>query len=114
MSWLLAVILSPLWLLYPLYLIGIQALYAKRGGWWRLFYVFLPFTKTAFVLDVAMNYTLLAAYTWDWPQPGEYTFSQRLQRLLYAGGRRASLAWFIKLWMLDWAAPGGLHIKVRP
>ena len=50
-----------------------------RGGlWWLL----APVAIIAWPLDVLLNYTVLAAITWDFPRAGEITFSQRLSRLV--------------------------------
>jgi len=40
-----------------------------------------PVAFVFLLLDVIANYTELALLTWDWPLPGEYTFSKRLARL---------------------------------
>lgn len=94
-------------MLWPLYIVGIQY---ERGGWWRLV---LPITCLAFILDVVLNYTELAFLTWDWPQKGEYTFSQRLARLLLDAGRRGTMARFIEHYMLGPFDPDGFHVKAR-
>lgn len=106
---LLLVALSPLWLLYPLYLLGIQWERARKGGWHRLWYLVLPFTARAFVVDVALNYTLLAIYLRSWPRKGEFTFTKHLERLLLDPGWRGHAAWFIEIVMLGWADPDGYH-----
>jgi hypothetical protein len=102
LGWVAAAI-GAMWLLYA---IGIQY---KRGGWCDLF---VPFAFAAFLMDVALNYTLLAALTWDWPRAGEYTFSKKLKRLLLGGDWRASFAYFIVRWMLNPVAPGGVHVAL--
>jgi len=97
--------LPALWLLY---VIGIQY---QRGGWWRLC---LVAAVPALLLSVVANYSLLAILTWDWPRNGEYTFSQRLARLVDAPGWRGVLAWPIARWLLDPFDPDGVHIKSKP
>lgn len=52
-------------LLWVLYVIGIQY---QRGGWWR---VCLVAALPAIVLNVVMNFTVLALITWDWPRKGD-------------------------------------------
>lgn len=52
----------------------------------------LPLYLLAFVIDIAANYTELALLTWDWPLPGEYTFSKRLPRLMQIDDWRGSAA----------------------
>jgi hypothetical protein len=94
-------------LLWLLYVVGIQY---QRGGWWRLCVVV---AVPALGLNVALNYTLLALITWDWPQRGEYTFSQRLERLVNAPGWRGLLAWAVAKYLLDQFDPDGIHIKPR-
>lgn len=93
-----------MWLLY---IVGIQY---RRGGVWR---VVLPVTIAALLLDVALNYTLFALLTLDFPQPGEYTFSQRLGRLVCGADWRSALARWVAKYMLDWADPSGQHIHPR-
>ena len=90
-------------ILWPLYILGIQY---ERGGWWRLV---LPVALAAALLDVALNYTELALLTWDYPRAGEYTFSQRLQRLQSAQGWRGSAARFVERYMLGPFDPDGFH-----
>ena len=103
-SALILILFSPL-ILYALYAIGIQY---KRGGWWRLV---LPVTGIALVLDVALNYTVLAVLTWDRPRHGEWTFSKRLKRLRFNIDWRGPLALFIAQEMLDPLEPDGQHVK---
>jgi hypothetical protein len=93
--------------LWVLYVVGIQY---QRGGWWRLCVVV---AVPALLLSVLANFTVLALITWDWPKRGEWTFSQRLARLLHAPGWRGLLAWAIARFLLDWADPDGVHIKSR-
>jgi hypothetical protein len=94
-------------LLWVLYVVGIQY---QRGGWWRLLLVVaLP----ALALNVVLNYSLLALITWDWPQRGELTFSQRLGRLVNAPGWRGRMALGVAKHLLDWADPDGVHVKSR-
>ena len=74
-----------MWLLY---LVGIQF---NRGGWWQWL---LPITITAYLLDVVLNYTLFALLTLDFPQRGEFSFSNRLSRLVNdLGWRGAAARW---------------------
>lgn len=85
------------------YVFGIQA---QRGGWWRLFY---PVTVFAFILDIALNYTLLSLITWDWPR--EQTFSRKLERLIKGTGWRRSVALWVADVLLDPFDPTGPHIR---
>jgi hypothetical protein len=61
-------------LLYPI------AIQATRGG---IFYILLPITIVAWVIDIVANYTELALLTWDFPREREYTFSDRCLRLIH-------------------------------
>jgi len=90
-------------ILWPMYIVGIQY---ERGGWWR---VVAPITVAAFVLDVALNYTELRLLMWDKPREGEYTFSQRLERLQLETGLRGKVARFIERYMLGPFDPDGYH-----
>jgi hypothetical protein len=89
--------------LFVLYIIGIQY---ERGGWWRLV---APVTVMFLMLNVLLNYTLLALITWDLPRRGETTFSRRLKRLQFDLGWRGKLALAIKP-VLDRFDPDGVHI----
>lgn len=64
-------------LFYPL------AIQYQRGGYWR---VLAPFTLLTALIDVVANYTELALITWDFPQKGEQTFSNRCARLIHQDG----------------------------
>ena len=61
-------------LLYPL------AIQYERGGWWS---ILKPLALVTAIIDVIANYTELAILTWDFPQAGEVTFSQRCNRLIH-------------------------------
>jgi len=52
----------------------------------------MPITLVTLVIDVIANYTELAFLTWDFPQEGEYTFSDRLARLKHNGDWRGVIA----------------------
>ncbi len=92
-------------LLWVLYAVGIQY---QRGGWWR---VFLLAALPALILNVVLNYSLLALLLWDWPRRGEWTFSTRLRRLQHNTDWRGVVAYYIKLHLLDPFDPDGIHIK---
>ena len=87
-------------ILYP---IAIQ--YERRGIW----YVVLPITFFAFIIDVIANYTELAILTWDFPRSFEFTFSQRLSRLKRMSDWRGKLCLPIAN-ILDKIAPSGKHV----
>ena len=93
-----------MWILYA---VGIQYL---RGGVWR---AVLPITLVAAVLDVLLNYTLFAIMTLDFPRRGEWTFTQRLGRLVtYANWQGKAARWTAK-YLLDWVDPRGQHVYAR-
>lgn len=87
-------------LLYPL------AVQYDRGGRWRLL---APLTLLTIGVNMLANYTELALLTWDFPQPGEHTFSQRLKRLVEDDGWRGVLARGIAE-ALNYFAPDGKHV----
>lgn len=79
------------------------ALQYERGHTWLL-----PIAALFFLLDVIANYTELALLTWDWPQPGEYTFSKRLSRLERLPGIRGEICKSVSDY-LNYFSPG--HVK---
>ena len=87
-------------LLYPL------AIQYERGGWWRLV---IPVTIVALILDIIANYTELALLTWDFPKKGEYTFSQRCQRMKLEDTWGGKVARFAEPY-LDYFDPDGDHV----
>ena len=91
-------------LLLALYAVGIQ--YQRGGLWWLV----SPIAIVAIPLDVLLNYTVLAAVTWDFPRAGEYTFSNRLNRLVKLDNRLGDDARWIA-GILNDLAPGHDHIK---
>lgn len=90
-------------LLYPL------AIQYERGGWWR---ALAPVTLFALLVDVVANHTELALLTWDFPERGEWTFSQRLKRLNTDPDWRGKLSRAITVY-LDYFDPDGWHIQER-
>lgn len=87
------------------FVVGIQY---QRDGLWR---VCLVVAVPTIILNVLLNYSLLALITWDWPRKGEYTFSKRLERLIHLPGWGGVLAWAVKIYLLDPFDPDGIHIK---
>lgn len=93
MTWMLFYLPLILLVVYPL------AIQYERGGKWRVLIVlYLP----AGVLDVLLNYTTLALYTWDFPARGEWTFSTRVRRLQYYPGWRGAIARLLKTYLNFW------------
>lgn len=90
-------------LLLPLFALAIQT---ERGGYWRVFVVFMP---PAMLLDVILNFTELAVLTWDFPRAGEWTFSVRLRRLMQRDDWRGAVARYLAK-ILDAIDPTGKHI----
>ena len=68
-----------------------------------------PLTLLTIGVNMLANYTELALLTWDFPQEGEHTFSQRLKRLVREDGWRGVLARGIAE-VLNYFAPGGRHV----
>jgi hypothetical protein len=95
-------------LLWPLYVLGIQYF---RGGLWRLL---APLTVAASLLDVALNYTLLAALLMRWPVKGDYTFSKTLGTLYADTGWRGDIAFYVGRKWLDPFDPRGIHVYAKP
>jgi hypothetical protein len=90
-------------LLFICYAIYIQY---ERGGLWNVCRLVVV---VGYFVDVLANFTELALLTWDFPRWGEWTFSQRLPRLIRQTGWRSTLARSIAR-VLDWLAPSGRHI----
>ena len=59
-------------------------------------------------IDIFLNYTWYALFTWDYPRKGEYTFSMRLERLVLNTDWRGKVARPIA-WVLNKIIPG--HIS---
>jgi len=89
-----------LFLLYPL------AIQYERGGFWRLL---LPITLITAIIDVYVNYTELALITCDWPKAGEYTVSDKLERIKNLEDWRGKTTRFFEPY-LDYCDPDGNHI----
>lgn len=105
--------LLAIYTLWPLYVFCMAMLRAKQEGKttvvaWTLAF---PLVISAVALDVLLNYTLFALLTWDFPKAGEYTFSQRLERLARGDGWRAKVAKWLAMSLLDPYDPSGKHIK---
>lgn len=89
--------------LLPLFALAIQT---ERGGYWRVFVVFMP---PAMLLDVILNFTELALLTWDFPRSGEWTFSVRLKRLIKRDDWRGAVARYLA-GVLNSIDPSGRHV----
>ena len=88
-------------LLFPI------AIQYERGGWWLLV---MPITLITMLVDVVANWTELSLFLWEWPQKNEYTFSDRLERLVHYQGWRGDIARYVAS-ILNYIAPSGKHIK---
>lgn len=95
--------------LFFAYAIGIQY---QRESWWQWARnVCLVIAGIAVLIDVLAEWTVLSLYLWELPREHEYTFSDRLERLVTETGWRSRIAWPIAL-LLNWIAPPGHpHIK---
>ena len=111
MIWL---ITFPLWAplaLLVAYTIGIQYERAGMGQGWG-WHAAWAMAGPALVADMILAHSLFALYLWDFPQRGEWTFSQQLARLIERDGLVGEVARYLKR-VLDAIAPTGIHIKPR-
>lgn len=108
---------APLWLpllLLVLYSIGIQ--YNRKGLPEPLVSICEMVAGIALVLDFILNWTLFSFYFWELPhlqigdQKTEWTFSDRLERLIFATTPRRTIARSIA-WLLNVIDPNHNHIK---
>ena len=74
---------------------------------WRWLY---PFALLTALIDVWCNYTELVLLTWDFPEAGEYTFSQRLVRL-QTGNRWQRFVARTIIPYLNYFDPGHVPVK---
>jgi len=90
-----------------------------------------PLIVIALILDVLLNFSVFAVLLWDFPKmelawvqrewlgytltmpkiSGEWTFSQRLNRLVRNDDWRGSVARWVAASLLDPYDPSGKHIK---
>ena len=107
------VVTSPL-LLAALYPIAIQY---ERGGWWQIFYlVAIP----ALIIDFIANLIPLSILLFEHPlkysptlHRTEYTFSDRLERLVFETNWRGPVA-RVTAKTLNTIAPSKVHIRNYP
>ena len=97
------------------YCIGIQY---QRDAWWLWVRCICAIVLTwALVIDVAANWTSLSVYFWEFPREPpdvdstEWTFSERLERLVLTDGWRGRIALAIARFLNRVAPPGHPHIK---
>jgi hypothetical protein len=90
--------------LFFAYAIGIQYQRESLPRWLRN--VCEVIAGFALLIDVAAEWTVLSLYLWERPRQHEYTFSDRLERLVTENGWRSRIAWPIAL-LLNWIAPPG-------
>lgn len=107
------VLLLCVYALWPLYVFTMAMLRAKEANLTTLTaWVFaFPLIVIALILDVFLNFTVFAVLTWDFPKKGEWTFSQRLNRLVLSDNWRGSVARWVAASLLDPYDPSGKHIK---
>jgi len=82
------------------------ALLGLAGRWYLL-----PVTVLAWIVDVVANYTTCSFIVGEFPRRGEWTFSQRLERLCVERSPEQQLYIQIAL-KLNRIDPTGKHIKV--
>lgn len=106
---LLAVLVLPFVVLWLRFVVAINY---ERGGWWRLL---VPMAIRAGALDIAMNYTLFALLMWDRPEPGEYTISKHMERLVSWKNKRGAVCRYAAKYFINpWDKVGGPHIPLPP
>jgi hypothetical protein len=108
---------APLWLLLlllVLYSIGVQ--YNRKGlPEWAVILCEMV-AGIALVLDFVLNWTLFSLYLWELPrfqlgdQKPEWTFSDRIERLVFDTGWRRVIIRPIA-WLLNVIDPNHNHIK---
>ena len=97
-------LLSPIWLLWPLYIYAIKFEDGQHPGRKAIYYV------TA-IIDIIMNWSVLILYLLDVPRgKAEGTFTKHIARLRATdtGWRGAFSTWICRR-MLDPYAPNGCH-----
>lgn len=67
----------------------VLAINYKRGGWWKLL---TPLAIRTGLLDIYLNYTTFTVVFMQLPGKGEYTLSERCERLVYESGWRGFIA----------------------
>jgi hypothetical protein len=117
------VFLLCIYALWPLYVFTMAMLRAKEANLTTLtaWVLAFPLMVVALILDVLLNFTVFAVLTWDFPQmrviwvqrnwwkytinaptlSGEWTFSQRLARLIRDTGWKGKLSNWIAASLLD-------------
>jgi hypothetical protein len=90
--------------LFVTYAIGIQ--YQRESLWAWVRGICEVVAIIAMVIDVIAEWTVLSLYFMEWPLIHEYTFSDRLERLVTETGWRSRIAWPIAR-VLNWIAPPG-------
>lgn len=106
----LALLVYALWPLY-VFVMAIQRAHEANAVSKTAWGMALPLIVIALTLDVILNYTVFALLTLDFPRAREYTFSQRLNRLVLSDTWRGPLARWVAASLLDPYDPSGKHIK---
>jgi len=94
-------------LLLILYIIGIQ--YERTTLPASVRTICEAIAILALLLDVTLNYSVFTVYFLQLPETGEYTFSERINRLCLTSGWRSAISNFIGR-ILNFFAPGNNHI----
>lgn len=99
--------------LWPMYVFTMAMLRAHEAGQVSLVAWILsaPIMVMALLWDCVLNYTIFAVLTWDFPKWKEFTFSQRLNRLVKCDNWRRPVALWVAVQLLDPYDPSGKHIK---
>lgn len=105
--------LLPIYLLWVYYLACMAILSAHNAGRMGVgAWVFaLPVVLPGVLIDCLLNYTILAVLTMDFPRKGEWTFSQRLERLVQRCDWRGAAARGVASVLNPFDSSPGGHIK---
>ncbi|MDB5966702.1 MAG: hypothetical protein JWQ72_3202 [Polaromonas sp.] len=110
------VIPASLLLLLALYILvqAFSRMKASPRAWvrWPGQVLFALAVLPGLLLDVLLQYTVVALLFWDPAARCEHTVTQRLERYLASGaGRRAAVARFVCRRLLDPLDPSGCHCR---
>jgi hypothetical protein len=105
--------LAAIYALWILFVFSMATLRAKRDGIASRVALLLamPTVLCALILDVVLNYSVFVLLTLDFPKIGEWTFSQRLSRLVRQTGWRSCVAGWLARNLLDPYDPSGKHVR---
>lgn len=99
--------------LWPMYVfcMAMMRAYQSKSVTMFAWCLAFPIIVAAIALDVALNFTVFSLMLWGFPLRGEWTFSQRLNRLVKDDGWRGAVSRWLAANLLDPYDPSGQHIK---